>query len=248
MSFLDAVGQISQIVQWEQQLTDPSALTGGASIDPAGTAAATSSAADTATATTAAGATTATIPTTATAPANATPATTATAGTQSISFADLLAQAQSPTAATATSGPSGGDATSASDPRVEAMTNEANALIGKPYVYGGGHDGWGTQTGYDCSGFVSAVLHAGGYLSTPQDTTTMPSASGLQSGPGKYVTVYDRDQPGQSGHVIIEIDGQFFESGGESGSWGGGSGVQRIATPPAAYLNSFDKVLHPTGL
>ncbi len=47
------------------------------------------------------------------------------------------------------------------------MVQEANSLVGKPYVWGGGHNGWGPQTGYDCSGFVSAVLHAGGYLSSP---------------------------------------------------------------------------------
>ncbi len=33
------------------------------------------------------------------------------------------------------------------DPRVAAMVNEANSLVGKPYVYGGGHSGWGPQSG-----------------------------------------------------------------------------------------------------
>ena len=64
------------------------------------------------------------------------------------------------------------------------MTNMANSLVGKPYVYGGGHGGWGPQAGYDCSGFVSAVLHAGGYLSQPVDTTALPQQAGMESGPG----------------------------------------------------------------
>ncbi len=134
------------------------------------------------------------------------------------------------------------------DPRVAAMVNEANSLVGKPYVYGGGHSGWGPQTGYDCSGFVSAVLHAGGYLTSPVDTTALPSQPGMVSGAGQSVTVYDRALPGQSGHVIIQINGQFYESGGMHGAWGGGGGVQKIATPSAAYLATFPTVLHPDGL
>ena len=128
------------------------------------------------------------------------------------------------------------------------MTNMANSLVGKPYVYGGGHSGWGPQAGYDCSGFVSAVLHAGGYLSQPVDTTALPQQAGMEPGPGQYVTVYDRALPGQSGHVIIEINGQFYESGGSHGSWGGGGGVEKIGTPSASYLASFPTVLHPAGL
>src|SRR5512142_3342091 len=76
-----------------------------------------------------------------------------------------------------------------SDARVQAMVNTANSLVGKPYVWGGGHGGWGPQSGYDCSGFVSAVLHAGGYLSSPADTTSLPSQPGMLPGPGQYVTI-----------------------------------------------------------
>jgi cell wall-associated NlpC family hydrolase len=132
---------------------------------------------------------------------------------------------------------------------VQAMTTEADALVGQPYVWGGGHSGWGPQSGYDCSGFVSKVLHAAGYLSTPQDTQTLPQAAGIESGPGQYVTIYDRTDAGLgSDHVIIDLDGQFYESGGESGAWGGGGGVAKIGTPSAAYLASFNQVLHPAGL
>ncbi len=133
---------------------------------------------------------------------------------------------------------------------VDAMIDQANALVGKPYVWGGGHSGWAPTSGYDCSGFVSAVLHAGGYLSSPQDTQSLPSAAGIESGPGQYVTIYDRTDGGgaEDDHVIIDLGGQFYESGGESGSWGGGGGVERIATPTAAYLSTFNQMLHPAGL
>jgi hypothetical protein len=70
----------------------------------------------------------------------------------------------------------------------------------------------------------------------------------MEAGPGQYVTVYDRALPGQSGHVIIQINGQFYESGGSHGAWGGGGGVEKIDTPSASYLASFPTVLHPAGL
>ena len=135
--------------------------------------------------------------------------------------------------------------------KVGAMVKQADALVGLPYVWGGGHEGWGPQAGYDCSGFVSKVLHAGGFLSEPVTTDNLVGQPGIVSGPGRFITVYDRAHPvtGQSeGHVIISIDGQFYESGGQHGAWGGGGGVEKIGRPSASYLATFTNVLHPEGL
>ncbi len=165
------------------------------------------------------------------------------------SFSTALSTALGPGGTPAAgSTPATGGAAFASDARVQAMIATANSLVGKPYVWGGGHSGWGPQSGYDCSGFVSAVLHVGGYLSAPADTTSLPSQPGILSGPGQYVTIYDRDGAGQNGHVIIEIAGQFYESGGQKGAWGGGGGVERIGRPSDSYLATFDRILHPAGL
>jgi cell wall-associated NlpC family hydrolase len=223
MSFEAAVGRIDQILQLQQQLLNPASLMAGQSSTS----------------------------TTATTSAD-------TSGTGASSdFASMLASAQGLTDTTSSTGVSsstgvtsvsGGSAVGAANPQVQAMVNEADSLVGKPYVYGGGHSGWGPQAGYDCSGFVSAVLHAGGYLSSPQDTVTLPSQPGMESGPGQYVTIYDRALSGENGHVIIDINGQFYESGGEHGSWGGGGGVEKINTPSAAYLATFPTILHPAGL
>jgi cell wall-associated NlpC family hydrolase len=226
VSISAVVGRVDQIIQLQQQILDPASLAGSS-------AASASTAASSSMGTAATGA--------------------------SSAFASQLASAQSAAAPLASSasgltgstasgvvGASGG--VGVGDSRVQAMVDEANSLVGKPYVYGGGHSGWGPQTGYDCSGFVSAVLHAGGYLTSPVDTTALPSQAGMVSGPGQYVTVYDRALPGQSGHVIIQINGQFYESGGMHGAWGGGGGVQKIATPSASYLATFPTVLHPDGL
>jgi cell wall-associated NlpC family hydrolase len=226
VSISAVVGRIDQILQLQQQILDPASLA-GASAASASTAASL---------------------------ATSTPGS----GTSS-DFASQLASAQmtAPPLGSSVSGvvgssasgvvsPSGG--VGVGDPRVAAMINEANSLVGKPYIVGGGHSGWGSQSGYDCSGFVSAVLHAGGFLTSPVDTTALPSQPGMVSGPGQYVTVYDRALPGQSGHVIIQINGQFYESGGMRGAWGGGGGVQKIGTPSASYLATFPTVLHPDGL
>jgi cell wall-associated NlpC family hydrolase len=133
--------------------------------------------------------------------------------------------------------------------KINAMTQMADSLLGKPYILGGGHDDFaGIKSGYDCSGFVSAVLHAGGYLQQPCDTTIMPNQPDLASGPGRLVTIYDRALPGETGHVIICVNGQFYESGGMHGAWGGGGGVEKIGRPSDSYLATFPNVLHPVGL
>jgi len=170
------------------------------------------------------------------------------AGSAAQTGPSLGVEGQSGPSVDGASGGSGLAATSPADPRIQAMVNEADSLLGKPYVYGGGHSGWGPSAGYDCSGFVSAVLHAGGYLSEPADTTSLPDQPGIDPGPGRCVTIYDRALAGDSGHVIIEIDGQFYESGGSAGPWGGGGGVEKIGQPSAAYLADFPNVLHPSGL
>ena len=121
---------------------------------------------------------------------SAVPATGTTGGS---SFSNQLNSALvSGTGATGSTVPTGGAALTGGGSRVQAMIQMANSLVGKPYVWGGGHSGWGTQSGYDCSGFVSAVLHAGGYLSAPADTSSMPSQPGSSPDPGQYVTIYDR--------------------------------------------------------
>jgi cell wall-associated NlpC family hydrolase len=133
--------------------------------------------------------------------------------------------------------------------KMTAMLTAAEALDGLPYVYGGGHGGWTLSSGYDCSGFVSAVLHAAGYLTEPQTTQTLPSQSGIVKGPGRWVTIFDRTDASSTteDHVIIDINGQWWESGGSSGD-GGSASVHRIRDISQAYLETFNLVLHPRSL
>lgn len=127
--------------------------------------------------------------------------------------------------------------------RIEDMIRAADGLLGTPYVYGGGH---GAADGLDCSGFVSAVLRSGGFLNGAVTTEGFASQPGIATGPGRYVTIYDRTGCGPNEHVIININGRFYESGGGSAS--GGAPFVHQFTPSASYLSSFNTVLHPAGL
>jgi cell wall-associated NlpC family hydrolase len=148
----------------------------------------------------------------------------------------------------ATSVPAGGAMPVGASERVQAMSAYADEAIGTPYVSGGGHAGF-TETpngGLDCSGFVSAVLHSAGYLNAPQTTETLYGQPGVVDGPGRYVTIYDRTDCGDNEHVIIDINGRFYEEGG--GTADGGAGYVHAFTPTVDYLHSFNRILHPVGL
>ena len=81
-------------------------------------------------------------------------------------------------------------------PSVKAMIDAANHIRHRPYVWGGGHRNWNSR-GYDCSGSVSYVLHAGGLLEYSLDSTGFMRWGG--GGPGCWVRIYaNRDQPTRS--------------------------------------------------
>jgi cell wall-associated NlpC family hydrolase len=132
--------------------------------------------------------------------------------------------------------------------KLHAMRDTADLLRGTPYVWGGGHGSFTLSDGYDCSGFVSTVLHSAGYLTTPQTTQTLPAQAGIASGPGRFVTIFDRTDAGSGDdHVIIDIDGQWWESGGSSADGGAGN-VHRIGHVSTSYLLTFNRVLHPRSM
>src|SRR3954469_1279931 len=100
-----------------------------------------------------------------------------------------------------------------------------------PYKYGGGHGSF-NDSGYDCSGSVSYVLHGAGLLSAPLDSTGLESYGA--PGPGRHITIY-----ANSGHAFMVIDGRRFDTGygGHGNRWASGS------RPTGGYV-----VRHPPGL
>jgi cell wall-associated NlpC family hydrolase len=87
---------------------------------------------------------------------------------------------------------------------VRRMIEAGNVIARSPYIWGGGHGKW-IDKGYDCSGSVSFVLAAAGYLSGPLDSGHL--AQWGEPGPGKWVTIY-----ANSGHVFMEVAGIRFDT------------------------------------
>jgi hypothetical protein len=89
---------------------------------------------------------------------------------------------------------------------VKAIIEAGNAIATKPYKYGGGHGRW-NDTGYDCSGSISYVLHAAGLLDTARDSTGLMSFG--TRGNGRWITVY-----AHGSHAYMIIAGLRFDTSG----------------------------------
>ena len=83
--------------------------------------------------------------------------------------------------------------------RVKQLIWSVNTILGKPYVYGGGH-GRFNDRGYDCSGLVSYAMHAAGLLKTPMSAPAFFRFGTY--GPGRWITLWVR-----SGHVFAVVGG-----------------------------------------
>ncbi len=84
-------------------------------------------------------------------------------------------------------------------PAVQQAIWAANAIVGLPYIFGGGHASF-IAKGYDCSGTVSYALHGGKLLNKPYDSSDfMKWGSG---GAGSWITIYTNP-----GHAYMTIAG-----------------------------------------
>jgi hypothetical protein len=92
----------------------------------------------------------------------------------------------------------------------------ANEIVGRPYVYGGGHGSF-KSSGYDCSGTVSYALHGGSLLRSPLDSGSFMSWG--RKGSGHWITVY-----ANGGHAWMKIAGLRLDTSaaGEPTSSGDG--------------------------
>jgi cell wall-associated NlpC family hydrolase len=91
---------------------------------------------------------------------------------------------------------------------VKDIIAAGNEIYNKPYHYGGGHGKW-NDSGYDCSGSVSYVLHAAGLLKTSRDSTGFETYG--KAGRGKWVSIY-----ANSGHAWMRVAGLRFDTSGQS--------------------------------
>ncbi len=91
---------------------------------------------------------------------------------------------------------------------IKAAIGAANEIVGRPYLWGGGHSSWYSR-GYDCSGAVSYALGGGGFLSSPLSSGRL--ASWGEPGPGRWLTVY-----ANGGHAYAVIAGLRFDTVGDA--------------------------------
>jgi cell wall-associated NlpC family hydrolase len=115
---------------------------------------------------------------------------------------------------------------------VRQMIEAGNVIARSPYLWGGGHGKW-IDKGYDCSGSVSFVLAAAGYLEAP--LASGPLMSWGKPGPGKWVTIYSHQ-----GHVWMVVAGIRFDT---SGARQTGSRWQNEMRSTAGFV-----ARHPPGL
>jgi len=88
---------------------------------------------------------------------------------------------------------------------VRRLIRAGNEIAKAPYKYGGGHGSW-NDSGYDCSGSVSYVLHHAGLLKG----AARPSGGFMnwgRRGRGRWVTVY-----AHNGHMFLRVAGIRFDT------------------------------------
>jgi cell wall-associated NlpC family hydrolase len=95
---------------------------------------------------------------------------------------------------------------------VKGAINAANTIVGRPYIWGGGHGSWYSQ-GYDCSGSVSFALYGGGLI--PRPLTSSDLERWGAPGPGRWITVY-----ANAGHTFAEIAGLRWDTVGDENGTG----------------------------
>jgi hypothetical protein len=122
-------------------------------------------------------------------------------------------------------------------PKVQAALQFANELATRHPPYGHQGAGWGLGA-YDCSSYVSTVMDAAGiWPKWTYYTAAQPINAHTDPGPGQYITIGTWGTSGQSAHTMMEIMGQYFESGGGDG------GPHR----DSGWSQKFDRYGHPHG-
>jgi cell wall-associated NlpC family hydrolase len=116
---------------------------------------------------------------------------------------------------------------------VQKVINNANTIVGRPYIWGGGHASFYSY-GYDCSGSVSFALFGGGLI--PEPLTSGALEGWGEPGPGKWITVY-----ANAGHTFMEIAGLRWDTVGDAR--GTGPRWHLMPTSTAGFV-----ARHPPGL
>jgi cell wall-associated NlpC family hydrolase len=119
-------------------------------------------------------------------------------------------------------------------PAVQAAIAAGNAIHTMPYRWGGGHRNF-FDSGYDCSGAVSYVLHGAGLLASPMPSGPLASSWGTP-GKGRWITVY-----ANAGHTYMVVAGLRFDTSavGERLNQGSGPRWRKTKRKASGYTAKF---------
>ena len=119
---------------------------------------------------------------------------------------------------------------------VQQAVWSANAIIGKPYRYGGGHRRV-EDSGYDCSGTISYALIGAGLQDSPLDSSSFMGWG--DRGRGAWITIFTNP-----GHAYVVIAGLRLDTSA-AGDPGGAKGPR---WRPALRSSRGFRARHPEGL
>jgi cell wall-associated NlpC family hydrolase len=125
---------------------------------------------------------------------------------------------------------------------VKGIIAAGNQIVGKPYLYGGGH---GTPldevaSSYDCSSSVEHLLYGGRLLPVDYDAASGTLESFGRPGPGRWVTIY-----ASADHVFMYVAGLRWDTHNAAGPDDGSAG---IGWHPLVRDATGFVVRHPVGL
>ena len=120
-------------------------------------------------------------------------------------------------------------------PAVQEIIWAANRIIGRPYVYGGGHRSF-VSYGYDCSGTVSFALHGARLLRSPLDSSQFMAWG--RSGRGHWMSILTN-----RGHAYLDVAGLRLDTSAN----GDPSNKQGPRWRPLLTSNTGFVVRHPSG-
>ncbi|HEY4826505.1 MAG TPA: hypothetical protein VIH85_07045 [Solirubrobacteraceae bacterium] len=125
---------------------------------------------------------------------------------------------------------------------VQQIIAAGNQIVGKPYLYGGGHGLPLSEIApaYDCSSSVEHLLYGAGLLPVDYDAASGTLESFGLPGPGRWVTLY-----ANADHVFIYVAGLRWDTHNAAGPGDGSAG---IGWHPLIRSSAGFVARHPAGL
>jgi hypothetical protein len=122
------------------------------------------------------------------------------------------------------------------------MIAAGNQIVGKPYVYGGGHGIPLSEIApsYDCSSSVEHLLYGGGLLPVTYSAASSELESFGLPGAGRWVTIYASPE-----HVFMYVAGLRWDTWNAAGPGDGSAGIgwHPLVRSAAGFV-----ARHPVGL